>query len=197
MNDRKRVGYAKIKLIVLLLLVLSVVLSAVGYFLLYLPGQKKESVAPKLVYDLEFSLPALDGKVISLWDYRSKKVVHLVFWATWCHSCREEMQKLKELYYAIGERNYEILAINVGVNDSLEKVKLFQEKYQLPFKVLYDRAGNVADAYKVIGVPLNIIIDEEGKEIKRFSRITDNPESYFNQLFSDTSEQSNNQPTQQ
>lgn len=37
----------------------------------------------------DFSLPDLDGNVVSLSNYRGRAVL-LNFWATWCHYCIEE-----------------------------------------------------------------------------------------------------------
>ena len=70
---------------------------------------------------------------------------------------------LKNLHQAIGNKPYEILAIDVGVNDSLKKVQLLQERYQIPYKILFDERGEVSQKYGVIGIPTQVIIDKEGK----------------------------------
>ncbi|MBW2555074.1 MAG: TlpA family protein disulfide reductase, partial [Deltaproteobacteria bacterium] len=67
---------------------------------------------------LDFSLKTLDGEEICLKSYRGEKIVHLLFWATWCPHCLMEMPKLKQLYDLVGNKPYEILAIDVGLNDS-------------------------------------------------------------------------------
>ena len=154
-----------------------------AYFIIAPPGNEVEKPGTHVENRLDFTLSALDGSEVSLAEYRGKKVVHLVFWATWCPSCRAEIPKLIQLYAAIGDRPYEILAINIGVNDSFNKVTLFQKQHQLPYKILYDFMGKVSDRYNVIGVPFNIIIDSEGNIIHRFSQLPDDPETYFNNLF--------------
>ncbi|WDT82801.1 MAG: redoxin domain-containing protein (plasmid) [Candidatus Manganitrophus sp.] len=41
-----------------------------------------------------FEAETLEGKKVSLEDYRGK-VVLLTFWATWCEPCKKEMPKFK------------------------------------------------------------------------------------------------------
>ena len=65
----------------------------------------------------DFTIARLDGSVFKLSDYRGKKAVNLVFWATWCSNCKVEIPEIKSLHAAHGE-NIEVLAINVTVNDS-------------------------------------------------------------------------------
>ena len=56
----------------------------------YLTRPGRGDVAPL------FSLSALDGKSISIEDFRGKPVL-LHFWATWCGSCIKEMPSLSRL----------------------------------------------------------------------------------------------------
>ncbi len=132
---------------------------------------------------IDFTLNTIEGQEISLKDYRGKKIVHLVFWATWCPSCIMEIPKLKKLHQAIGNNPYEILAIDVGVNDSLRKVTSFQERYQMPYKVLFDEKGDISRKYGVMGIPTQIIIDKKGNIQNQFTQLPENPKGYLNQFF--------------
>src|SRR5947209_6278565 len=62
----------------------------------------------------DFALPALDGRTISLAQYRGKKIV-LSFWASWCEPCRLETPALKEFYESNRNKtdNFELLAISI------------------------------------------------------------------------------------
>ena len=88
-----------------------------------------------------FSLKSTDGERISLNDYRGKKVVHLMFWATWCPHCLIEMTKIRDLHTTLDSASYELLAIDVGVNDTLSRIKKIQSQYQIPCKILIDEKG--------------------------------------------------------
>src|SRR5271163_3736430 len=62
----------------------------------------------------DFSLSALDGKAVSLADYRGKQVV-VSYWASWCAPCRMELPILAEFYkrYHKDSSSFEILAISI------------------------------------------------------------------------------------
>jgi len=61
----------------------------------------------------DFTFPALDGKQVSLSDFRGKKVVFVNMWATWCPPCIWEMPLMEKLYQTLGREEFEILAISI------------------------------------------------------------------------------------
>lgn len=132
----------------------------------------------------DFSLKTIEGEEIQLKNYRGKKIVHLVFWATWCPACLMEIPKLKNLYHAIENKPYEILSIDVGINDSIERVKQTQARYQIPYKILFDGTGEVSRRYGIIGVPTYIIIDKEGIIKNQFNQLPEDTKTYLAQVLS-------------
>jgi len=126
-----------------------------------------------------FSLKSIDGENISLKDFRDKKVVHLLFWATWCPHCLMEMPKIKELHQSISSKSYEILAIDVGLNDTLPRIKKIQNQYHIPCKILLDENGEVTRKYGIIGVPYHIIIGKDGTILDRFNEL---PEDHVKRI---------------
>src|SRR5512147_1549395 len=50
-----------------------------------------------------FSLNSLDGKKISLSEFRGKPVL-ITFWATWCESCKEELPVLNKFCVGKGDQ---------------------------------------------------------------------------------------------
>ena len=142
---------------------------------------RQEEMQPNLSA-FDFSLKTIEGDDIQLKNYRGKKIVHLVFWATWCPACLMEIPKLKELYHAIGNKPYELLSIDVGLNDSIERVRKIQERYQLPYKILFDARGEVSKMYGIVGIPTHIIIDKEGKIKNRLNQLPENPKTYLAQV---------------
>jgi len=129
---------------------------------------------------LDFSLKTIDGADIRLEDYHGKKIVHLLFWATWCPHCLMEMPKIKEIYHALDSNAYEILAIDVGINDTITRIRKIQKKYGIPCKILIDEKGDVTKKCKIVGVPYHIIIGKDGTIIDRFNELPKDPLTYLN-----------------
>ena len=114
--------------------------------------EKKEAPA--------FSLKNLDGKPISLSDFKGKPVL-ITFWATWCASCKEEIPLLEKFCVAKKDQ----LAILLIAIDGERKRKVQQiineNKVTLPVLLLLKE--KVMDQYGVRGwVPQTFLIDQEG-----------------------------------
>src|SRR5579872_6930298 len=105
-----------------------------------------------------FQLNTLDGRTVSLADYRGKKKVVLSFWASWCGPCRLEAPALREFYqdHTKSRGEFEILAINIDElrGDAREAAN----ELQMPFPVLLDTHKNTAEAYEVSGIPTIFVI---------------------------------------
>ncbi|WP_069650483.1 TlpA family protein disulfide reductase [Caloranaerobacter ferrireducens] len=112
------------------------------------------SIAP------EFTLETLEGKMASLKDYRGK-IVLINFWATWCPYCVREMPDLNRLYLENKDDNFVVLGIDVAENKS--KVENFVKEGGYEFPILLDKTGKVARDYLVSGLPMSVILDEEGR----------------------------------
>jgi len=108
-----------------------------------------------------FTLESMDGKQLSLTDYRGKKAVYLVFWATWCSNCEAEIPKLKATH--LDHANHiELIAINTSINDSMRRVEHYTHKHELPYRVAFDQGSTVTQLYGVVGTPTQVIIDING-----------------------------------
>ena len=56
-----------------------------------------------------------------------------------------------------------VVGINIADESRpTEKAQAFQQKHGLTYPVLVDETGKVAEAYRVKGLPTNVIIDREG-----------------------------------
>lgn len=109
----------------------------------------------------DFRLPALDGRTISLADYRGKKVV-VSFWASWCGPCRLELPVLRSFFDKAYRRdgNFEILSINL--DEDREAAETAAEQAKLPFPVLLDPGQKIANAFGVQGIPALFVIGKTG-----------------------------------
>jgi len=108
----------------------------------------------------DFRLKDLKGQDVSLSSVRDRPVL-LVFGTTWCPYCREEIPRIKEIYRQGREKKLEVL--NIYINETEAKVAAFAAKYELPYPVLLDRDGQVAERYQVRGVPTFVLLDRQGK----------------------------------
>ncbi|WP_077213635.1 peroxiredoxin family protein [Bacillus dakarensis] len=110
----------------------------------------------------DFTLKDMNGKVVSLEDYKGKKIL-LNFWATWCPPCREEMPHMQELYEEYKNDGFVVLAVNmVNTEKNPVVVEDFVEEFQLSFPILLDEYGEVAYQYEVLSYPTSYFIDTDG-----------------------------------
>ena len=107
----------------------------------------------------EFTLKDLQGRSVSLSDFRGKKVM-LNFWATWCGPCRVEIPSMVKLYDEFHDQGLEIVAVNL--REDAAKVEQFVRQYDMRFVVLLDKGGVVGANYFVRGIPTSIFVDDEG-----------------------------------
>lgn len=120
---------------------------------------------------LDFTLKDLDGRNVSLSDYKGKTIL-LYFMATWCPECRTTVSHLKEIYSLYNAKG--LVLLNIDVMESREKASAFSKKYSLPFPTLLDGEGKVYQRYGVVGVPLKALIDRNGRIICWNCRSLDN-----------------------
>lgn len=108
----------------------------------------------------DFKLKDASGSEVSLSDFRGKSAVLLLFWATWCPYCKDELQGMDSRDKELEKEGLKLLAVDVG--ESPNAVASFVSRRGLKFTVLMDKDMAVTDAYGVIGVPFFVLIDKEG-----------------------------------
>jgi peroxiredoxin len=113
----------------------------------------------------DFSAFTLDGRTVSLADFRGQKKVVVAFWASWCGPCRLEMPTLIQFYKNnhSDSSDFEILA--VSIDEDPKEAANFATAMKLNFPVLVDPRQKVANAYGVEGIPTMFVIDKDGKVI--------------------------------
>ena len=98
----------------------------------------------------------LNGQHFDL--YQNKKRPILVhFWATWCPVCSLEQSNIENI-----SKDYEIITIAMQSGD-INEIRQFMIKEKLSFKVINDENGLLSQSYKIRGVPVSFIIDENNK----------------------------------
>ncbi|MCH5223935.1 MAG: TlpA family protein disulfide reductase [Muribaculaceae bacterium] len=108
----------------------------------------------------DFTLKDLDGKDVSLSDFRGKWVI-IDFWGSWCPWCIKGFPELKEAYQKYAG---ELEIIGVDCNESQNEWREGVKKYELPWVNVYNPAdSNLTAEYGVQGFPTKAIINPEGK----------------------------------
>ncbi len=116
----------------------------------------------------DFILKDLNGRKFRLSDHRGKKPVLIIFSATWCSFCRDEIPHFKAIHAAYAKRGLEI--VNIDIQESKEKVAKFTARYGLPYRVLLDEDAAVSGIYDIRGVPSMVLVDQSGNIVCRQCR---------------------------
>ena len=159
----KRINYQSI-IITIVITVALLVFIALRYKEAFFNFLNPEAVAVNRPAP-DFTLPGLDGRSVSLSDYRGKVVVVNV-WATWCPPCVDEMPSLEKLYQEFKNESFEILAISID-SDGITAVPPFMKKHGLTFPVLLDSQATIRSSYRTTGVPETFIINKKGILVKK------------------------------
>jgi peroxiredoxin len=108
----------------------------------------------------DFTLPALDGRSVTLSSYRGRPVL-LAFFASWCHPCEEDMPALERAQRDAGGR---IAVVGVNYQDIPADTRDFVNRLGVTFPTLIeDSADNpVAKRYDVHEMPDTVFIDATG-----------------------------------
>ena len=112
----------------------------------------------------DFVLKDLSGSKFMLSEQRGKPVL-IIFSTTWCPTCRSEIPRYKIFHDTYAGRG--LIVVNIDIQEPPDKISRFADKYQLPYRVLLDETGLVAEAYQIVGVPTLILIDQNGALISR------------------------------
>jgi len=167
----KKQAPAKTKPITYAWVALTVVIAVAGYFLFGMSESKARSELQPMMPPGElagaapaFTLTNLDGKSVSLSDFRGKVVV-LDFWATWCPPCRREIPDFIDLQKEYGSQGVQVVGIAL---DEPDKVQAFARQNGMNYPVLLG-SDEISMRYGGIeGIPTTFIIDKSGKIVNRF-----------------------------
>lgn len=105
-------------------------------------------------------LTDLDGKEVALSTCYTDRPALVVFWATWCLPCKQELADLEQ-FVEQRKLNQRLNIVAVSVDDSRTALGSFLQQRTLPFTVLHDSSG-VRQRFGGKGVPATFLIDSKG-----------------------------------
>jgi peroxiredoxin len=136
-------------------------------------GQRlNETIAAALKTDIgkpapDFTQADIHGKPVALSSFKGHYVL-VDFWASWCGPCRAENPAVVKAYKKYHARGFSILG--VSLDEKKDKWQEAIKKDGLDWMQVSDLKGwqnSVAELYGVKGIPMNYLLDQDGKIIAK------------------------------
>ncbi len=109
-----------------------------------------------------------DGNKHFLEEYEGQTIM-LVFWATWCSPCVNEMVDLDNLQKDFRKLKFLVIPVSQDYT-GVEQVKKFYNSYNLRhLPVMHDYKNALFKALEIAGLPTSIVIGPDGKAIATFT----------------------------
>lgn len=125
---------------------------------------------------IDFTYPDVNGKMISLSDFKGK-VVLVDVWATWCGPCRGEIPHLKKLEEEMKGTDVVFIGVSLDEEKNYEKWKKFLEDESLSGVQLFGNGfSKIAKDYKITGIPRFMVFGRDGQIVEANSPRPSNPD---------------------
>jgi cytochrome c biogenesis protein CcmG, thiol:disulfide interchange protein DsbE len=95
------------------------------------------------------------------------RVVYLDFWASWCGPCKQSFPWMERMKIAYAAQGLEIVAVNL--DSERADAEKFLRQFRPTLDVRFDPRGEIAEFYKVHGMPSSVLIDRHG--VTRFIHV--------------------------
>ncbi|MEX0702516.1 MAG: redoxin domain-containing protein [Planctomycetales bacterium] len=116
---------------------------------------------------LELAGAGLRGGNIDVRQLRGK-VVLVVFWATWCKPCTEDLPRLRDAYEQHRGQGFEILGVNL--DGTTDETDAYIRQHRVTWPHIHDPGGlqsAPARTFGIVSLPTMFLVDKEGKVVSR------------------------------
>jgi peroxiredoxin len=118
-----------------------------------------------------FTLKNVDGKNVSLSDYKDQSGVILVFTCNPCPFAKAYEQRIIELHNTFADMGFPVVAINpndvdMSPDDTMEQMKVRAREQDYPFVYLKDETQEVYKSYGATKTPHIYLLRKSGDKFK-------------------------------
>jgi peroxiredoxin len=112
------------------------------------------------------SFSDIDGKQHSLTQYADKPIL-MIFWATDCPGCVQEMPELNALYHDYADKGLAMIGVAMS-HDTPEHINAMRKQRKLPYTLTWDQNDEIATAFNRVRVtPTHFLIAPNGEIVMR------------------------------
>lgn len=110
----------------------------------------------------DFTVYDTEGNAVRLSDRVGKPCI-VNFWATWCRYCVEELPTFDKYCAEYGDRiDFMMVDLPDGSYETEEGALAFAAQEGYSFPVYFDSDYSASEAYEITGIPMTLIVDENG-----------------------------------
>jgi peroxiredoxin len=118
----------------------------------------------------DFTQPDTAGNAISLHDFKGQYVL-IDFWASWCKPCRHENPAVVRAFNEYKSKGFTIVSVSLDAPGAKEKwLKAIHDDGLTGWTHVSDLnfwSNAVAKLYSIQSIPMNFLLDKEGRIIAR------------------------------
>lgn len=122
---------------------------------------------------LTLSGAGLKGGTVDVAQFRGKPVL-VLFWATWCTPCTEDLPQIRALYEQYREQGFEIVGVNLDT--TVDPVQPYLTEHRVTWPQIFEPGGldnAPAREFGVLTVPTMFLVDAKGIVQNRNASVKD------------------------
>jgi len=114
----------------------------------------------------DFTVQTLDGKSLSLSDYKGKFVL-IDFWGSWCAPCLRELPHIKKFYSSISRKKLEIIGLAGNDTETALKECIAKNEIKYPNALA---SNSLLAKFGISSFPTSFLVNPEGKIVRKNMR---------------------------